>query len=55
MAVGKDRFKIGLGGIIDELHDWNTVKSKIQENPYPERSFKESKSRKLLSPELCAL
>lgn len=40
MAVGKDRFKIGLGGIIDELHDWNTVKSKIQENPYPERSLR---------------
>ena len=49
MAVGKDIFKIGLGGIIDELRDWNVVKSKIQKNPYPEKSFRESKSRKLLS------
>ena len=49
MAVGKDIFKIGLGGIIDELRDWNVVKSKIQKNPYSEKSFKESKSRKLLS------
>ena len=45
MAVGKDTFKIGLGGIINELHDWNVVKSKIQENPYPERSFKKSKRK----------